>query len=338
MKSIIFLLVTILVTLNLYAASEVKSIAGINYNTIVKTAELAELSYCDPCTEPSFAYQDAEYNVVVFKHKSLLAKNKQMAKADKNLLDVLPKNSVEYQLVSSLKQKQSTEGYGATLDWLYDTQALFAYNKTEKLAFIAIRGTANFENWITNFDIKYTQFDDSKIKVLEGFNEYMMVMLESKSISSGEGNGNMTLQSEIKQAANDGARFIVTGHSLGGGVSVLLAAYLISHYNVPSSKIQLVTYAGPAAYKFGFNKVFENQLTQYVRFYNIGNPNKATSIIGDPVVNITAELLTHHFGMGITISEDSFSSKHDKQSSISYLISLHSMKNYLKYIKNNYTE
>jgi hypothetical protein len=113
----------------------------------------------------------------------------------------------------------------------------FAPGSRTKPAIIAIRGTANDYEWVTDFDavpVPFAPFPGSYVE--KGFDEFFndIVWLAPTGAK-------MTLAATAKKLFTP--QMIVTGHSLGGAMATLLVARTFSLN--PKSKMTLVTAASP---------------------------------------------------------------------------------------------
>lgn len=117
--------------------------------------------------------------------------------------------------------------------------------------------------------------------VHEGFNNYMHTAFFTERIN-GWTVGEM-LRDEL--LAHPASRICITGHSLGGAVSVLLAARLVD-MGVPSEQIDVVTFGAPAVGNDAFAKKFGN--------LNI----RRVTMSGDPVKAILQSLCAGYTQIG----------------------------------------
>jgi pimeloyl-ACP methyl ester carboxylesterase len=120
----------------------------------------------------------------------------------------------------------------------YDGSYTLIIDDTRKQQVIAIRGTANKQDWLT--DIRFVPVTDGilRVTVHHGFELYARAVLDDL-IATGH-------ISELNRTYDT----YVAGHSLGGAVAVLLALYLNVQY---PSVLNL-----KGVYTYGQPKVFDN--------------------------------------------------------------------------------
>ncbi|KAM0335621.1 hypothetical protein ACHAQA_000670 [Verticillium albo-atrum] len=112
-------------------------------------------------------------------------------------------------------------------------EALVATDDVARTIVLTVRGSANIRNWISNILFAFVGCTDltSGCKVHTGFNNAWRE-IRTPAIAA------------IKKAraANPGYTVIATGHSLGGAVATIAAAYLRAKESVP---VVLYTYGSP---------------------------------------------------------------------------------------------
>ncbi|WP_162902341.1 lipase family protein [Facilibium subflavum] len=322
---------------------------GIDNETVNATALLSNNAYCKNNCKNQFLYKSNIYHIERYTHRPFWPFNK--LKHDENgnsiansyikMQNKMPYDKLMANIFLLMKKTENIEsktGYKVIPKFLYDTQIGYAYNAKANIAFIVVRGSNSKSNWLTDLDVTPVEFLNTKTHVLAGWYNYMSVALNSYS-----DNTYLTLDQEIAIATKNQAKFIVTGHSLGGSVAPLFAAYLHTKYKVSGDDIQLITYAEGPIYMADFVQKYESTFSHYIHFYNIGNPNCQTSIIGDPVVSLPLIFKTHPFGYSQLVSDDSDKNgglaplvPKSAPEKIKYLLSLHSMNDYQAYIQETY--
>lgn len=124
---------------------------------------------------------------------------------------------------------------------------------------LAIRGTYNFSEWLTDFDAIPTPFPPLPGSyVATGFYEFyqgLQWILPDKSAVD---------PATIIKANNEG--IVLTGHSLGGAIATLMmASYMAA---IPSLKLSLVTAASPAVGDYQFYTEFNTLVKNSYRYIN----------------------------------------------------------------------
>lgn len=118
-----------------------------------------------------------------------------------------------------------------------DGQCILLFDDTNKVQYIITRGSSNLENWIK--DAEYTKTLDTKtgIYIHSGF-------LESA----------IEIYNNILSDLNTGYTTYLTGHSLGGAITVVLHLYLLKDgFNITQSvtfgQPQITNYDGVCKYR-----------------------------------------------------------------------------------------
>ena len=109
-----------------------------------------------------------------------------------------------------------------------ETNTQFFYFKTEEYALFAFRGTKEPVDWLTNLNAKMVQFTEGVGKIHAGF---------YKAFSSAQ-----SIVEGVVRGMNPDKPIIICGHSLGGALANLVAAYLRKKNH---SKIMLYTFGSP---------------------------------------------------------------------------------------------
>ncbi|CAL0322468.1 unnamed protein product [Lupinus luteus] len=160
---------------------------------------------------------------------------------------------------------------------LQSTKAIIVQDKNSKpnLIVVAFRGTQPFDadQWRTNIDISwYEQPDVGKIH--HGFMCALGLQNNKEWPKEIEQNGTLnryyayyTIREKLKTMlhANEGAKFIVTGHSLGGALAILFASVLILHEETwLLEKLEGVyTFGQPRVGDQKFGKYMKDKLKTY---------------------------------------------------------------------------
>lgn len=163
------------------------------------------------------------------------------------------------------KLNNTLSGLGLTLDDVRvkesntGTQGFLAYNND--LVVIAFRGTEDFKDWISNAQVWENKINktpncDQTVRVHEGF---------YRAIKSVTKDGR--LFARIAELQQTGRKFYITGHSLGGALSTLMAYF--SAENQAISVEGVYTYGQPPIGDSEFRQCYEAQLLEKTfRFVN----------------------------------------------------------------------
>lgn len=121
----------------------------------------------------------------------------------------------------------SVEGPGSGLG------AVVAVDNARNLIVVSVRGSSNIRNWITNIQFNWRDCPNltGGCRVHSGFAD-----------AWSEISGTVLNAVHSARASNPGYRVVATGHSLGGAVATLAAAYLRAHEGVP---VDIYTYGAP---------------------------------------------------------------------------------------------
>jgi hypothetical protein len=154
-----------------------------------------------------------------------------------------------------------------------DTNTQFAMFDDDKLVYIAIRGTDGIHDWLNNAQAIAVDFKDEKGKghgkVHDGF---------YKCFTS--------VKADINKFLNENGRMkkkiVVTGHSLGGAVATLIAAYIRGTFH---SDVMLYTFGSPRVGDADFvNHYSQADKVHAWRLFNVCDvvplvPTKRTNIL-----------------------------------------------------------
>jgi hypothetical protein len=188
--------------------------------------------------------------------------------------DSLPENEkIEY---SSFHSSSTT-----------DCQMYIVKVKGEDTFIIAFRGSESKQDWIQDFKFGLTDLseksiiDTSSVKIHRGFNEqYESVKPEIFDFISDYVN----FKPETK--------LIITGHSLGAGLSIITALSLKLKY--PMATIKCYTFGSPRAGNKSFSVLFNRLIPNCVRVVNNN----------DPVQLVPTALLYRHIGSPIILRDN----------------------------------
>jgi triacylglycerol lipase len=141
----------------------------------------------------------------------------------------------------------------------------YAYDQTgAKPSIIAIRGTDNWCEWMTDADLLPTAFPPLPGSyIATGFSEFYNDI--RWIVKTGEAVDPKDVLQSISPAG-----VIVTGHSLGGAIATLLTATYLSA--VPDLKLTLVTAASPAvgddSFYTQFNALATGRSWRYINYFD----------------------------------------------------------------------
>ncbi len=372
-KPFLFVLVGILSVFNIAdGGGIVNPIAGISPETLKISGQLSDQIESPQGKSKDFSFNHHTYHLQEFRRKPFTLKQfraKQLAQIRANQLQQgnhchvpQPRNGhiesvaqswhqADPLLTKTFLQSDTVNQHPTNLknSGFFDTDVYFAYNSKAKTAFLITRGSKGRYNWTTNFMAVFVGFDANPcMPVMYGFYEYMNVALTSKQKSDKQSSVTLeqTIDNLIKQHPN--TKFVISGHSLGGAVSVLFAAYLVDQKHINPNNIDLVTFGEPAPGRLGFVEAFRAKLMHYVRFDNMGNPryihdywSHPLAALGDPVVHATDIVWGKHFGTEVTAynyASDSPTPGHTLQSKIAYSFHLHWIGNYEQFIESGPTK
>jgi hypothetical protein len=157
-----------------------------------------------------------------------------------------------------------------------DTQGFFASN--EKQVIISVRGTTSRKDWGNNLEAHHVAYSFGPGHVHEGFYKAFLSIKEKVSAYYDDNGQNKNV--------------IVTGHSLGGAVATLIAAYLKA--DKKTNKIMLYTFGSP---RVG-DRVFADHFSKADSFpcFRIVNNNDIVPKVPLPYMDLRPELLLNSLG------------------------------------------
>ena len=133
----------------------------------------------------------------------------------------------------------------------------FAYtwkNMDEDILYITYRGTESIQNILADINVTTEELNDG-IMVHEGF--YKNFISISQSI-------------ELEILKSRVSRLVISGHSLGGGLSQIAAAHYGEKF--PLKEITCHTFGCPRSGNFAFTQWFAKNVKDYVRVVNKDDP------------------------------------------------------------------
>lgn len=133
---------------------------------------------------------------------------------------------------------------------------VYGYNKVLDSLFIGFRGSTNIDNWLTNIHFSMIHPFNNEIGIEKGFYNLFLDI-------------NNDIYKNLDTLSNyyDSTNLLITGHSLGGAISTLLAYDIVSK-NKPY-KITLITFGSPRVGNINFIKdfnkynIYSHRITHY---------------------------------------------------------------------------
>ncbi|MEE9412919.1 MAG: lipase family protein [Methylococcales bacterium] len=139
------------------------------------------------------------------------------------------------------------------------TQGFLAYNND--LVVVAFRGTEDFKDWISNVQVWENKMNktpncDQSVRVHEGFHDAVKSVVKDGQLFS-----------RIAELQQTGRKFYITGHSLGGALSTLMAYFSAEKEAINIDGVY--TYGQPPIGDSEFRQCYEAQLLDKTfRFVN----------------------------------------------------------------------
>ena len=178
-----------------------------------------------------------------------------------------PSIATELQLCAAAAAPASLPPGWALTDWgvggLLQTQAIVAQQTGTSQYAIAIRGTQpkDIWNWILDFKTKQRPFEGiSGAMISEGSHDGLELLLDAK------GQNGVRLREYIDTLARQGVQLLVTGHSLGGNLASVMAAWIEVHTKLGANS-HVATFAAPSAGNAVFANFFDTKL-QSAAYFN----------------------------------------------------------------------
>ena len=182
----------------------------------------------------------------------------EMYEANRNDLTPPPKDfpDTNYQILTYLTSIDPASGSRVFFGFI----AADSDKNAGKPGILAIRGTDNFCEWMTDFDATPVPFPPfANAYVAKGFNEFLN-NIEWISVSGDRVDVSARISEDWPQG------FVVVGHSLGGALATLLTATWLSA--IPALMLTLVTAACPACgdwpFYQGFGAVASGKSWRYI--------------------------------------------------------------------------
>tara|TARA_R110000796_G_scaffold252639_2_gene389742 strand:- start:15725 stop:17896 length:2172 start_codon:yes stop_codon:yes gene_type:complete len=141
--------------------------------------------------------------------------------------EVVPYDPGRYPIQS---EKFTSEDEHFLHDDKTDTQAFITHN--DKVILISVRGSASFDDWLRDFDARQVPIKHGTGNAHRGFHEAYLVAQRFTADYLG-------------RFYTNGQTIIVSGHSLGGSIALLLANWIKRLHYAP--KVILYTYGAPRA-------------------------------------------------------------------------------------------
>jgi hypothetical protein len=221
--------------------------------------------------------------------------------------------------------------------------AYIAYNQQSLLYAVAIRGSilsftwAAFDDWfeqdlnvLLQNDWTYpTSVTSAQQKISRGAHDGLADLMALVSTDPSTGKKTRMLDFLMQTAVTTNALILVTGHSLGAGLSTVFAPWL--YYQIKSAKkqvppMQVMTFAAPAIGNAPFAAAYDTTFPRSQRYYNVLDivpmasasikqmgtlyPGLAASSIGVTYkgFGVTLQGVIDTFADGVKCSEDLYGS------------------------------
>ncbi len=162
-----------------------------------------------------------------------------------------------------------------------DTNTQLALFDDDTQVYIVVRGTEGFSwpngirDWVSNVQAVAVNFQEGHGKVHEGFYKCFTSVKTS-------------IDTFLKENGRANKKIVVTGHSLGGAVATLIAAYIRGHYH---NDVMLYTFGSPRAGDADFvNHYTQAERVHAWRLFNVCDvvpmvPTKHTDIVLPILIN-----------------------------------------------------
>ncbi|KAH6781062.1 hypothetical protein C2S52_012299 [Perilla frutescens var. hirtella] len=205
---------------------------------------------------------------------SLSAMASKLAYENHKFIQITVQNTWKMELLGSFSFWDDRYGGDATQAFL------FLDNKTKysDTIIVAFRGTEPFNanDWSSDCDISFCKLQGIKGKLHQGFVKALGLLHDGNPIiEEGVAYTTITHVLSCHFKSNTATRLIVTGHSLGGALAVLLPAALVMHGEIPLlERLEAVyTFGQPRVGDAEFGKFMEEKFklygVEYCRFvYN----------------------------------------------------------------------
>jgi len=133
------------------------------------------------------------------------------------------------------------------------TNAMVVQSKVDSSVVVVFRGSEDFDDWLTNINLfrEDSKFDHApnNVKLHRGFQnavftEDVLPMIETKVLDL--------------VGANSNGKLFITGHSLGGALAHITAAYMADRYQ--NLQVQMINFGAPRFGNKAFKEWTENNL------------------------------------------------------------------------------
>ncbi|KAL4435114.1 hypothetical protein ABPG74_003607 [Tetrahymena malaccensis] len=138
-----------------------------------------------------------------------------------------------------------------------NSQGFCGYNPVQNQIVIAIRGTDNLNNWITNlkaFPVDFPSCVECQIHM--GFRDHAQSVQEDI---------NLCVKSILKQYIN--AKIVITGHSLGGAIATLVSIEVLKYLKT-KDQVSVYTFGAPKIGNQNFVDYLNQQIPNSYRIVN----------------------------------------------------------------------
>ncbi len=168
------------------------------------------------------------------------------------------------------------EGFSIELDNIVfqnDTDTQFYYAASKNQILIVVRGTTSIKDWTQNAQASQVNFNEGHGQVHKGFYEcFQSTKTDIRDF----------LSSKLKSDAE----VIVAGHSLGGAIATLIAAYVRTNF---TDKVMLYTYGSPRVGTSSFKSHYSS--SERFTYHRMVNNNDIVPLVPMPGLDLKPYLL-----------------------------------------------